>query len=73
MAKGVKGLKIGIPSEYVMDGMDPAITVLWETGQSWLKDSGAELVPISLPHTKYALPTYYICLLYTSPSPRDEL
>ena len=60
MAKGVKGLKIGIPSEYVMDGMDPAITALWETGQSWLKDSGAELIPISLPHTKYALPTYYI-------------
>ncbi len=60
MAKGVKGLKIGIPSEYVMDGMDPAITALWENGQSWLKDSGAELIPISLPHTKYALPTYYI-------------
>ena len=60
MAKGVKGLKIGIPSEYVMDGMDPAITALWETGQSWLKDAGAELVPISLPYTKYALPTYYI-------------
>ena len=60
MAKGVKGLKIGIPSEYVMEGMDPAITALWEAGQSWLKDAGAELVPISLPHTKFALPTYYI-------------
>merc|ERR1712023_420663 len=43
-----------------MDGMEPAITALWETGQSWLKDAGAELVPISLPYTKYALPTYYI-------------
>lgn len=58
--EGVKGLKIGIPAEYVMDGMDPAITALWETGQAWLKDAGAELVPISLPHTKYALPAYYI-------------
>ena len=60
MAKGVDGLKIGIPAEYVMDGMDPAITALWEAGQAWLKQAGAELVPISLPHTKYALPTYYI-------------
>ena len=60
MAKGVKGLKIGIPAEYVMEGMDPAITTLWEQGQAWLKDAGAELVPVSLPHTKYALPTYYI-------------
>ena len=60
MAKGVEGLKIGIPGEYVMEGMDPAITALWETGQAWLKDAGAELIPISLPHTKYALPTYYI-------------
>ena len=60
MAIGVKGLKIGIPSEYMMEGMDPAITALWESGQSWLKDAGAELVPISPLHTKYALPTYYI-------------
>ena len=60
MEAGVKGLKIGIPSEYVMDGMDPAILKLWEQGQAWLKDAGAELVEISLPHTKYALPCYYI-------------
>ena len=60
MAAGVKGMKIGIPSEYQMDGMDPAIVKLWEEGQAWLKEAGAELVPISLPHTKYALPTYYI-------------
>ena len=60
MQAGVKGLKIGIPSEYVMDGMDPAILKLWEQGQAWLKDAGAELVEISLPHTKYALPCYYI-------------
>ena len=60
MAAGVKGMKIGIPSEYQMDGMDSAIVKLWEEGQAWLKEAGAELVPISLPHTKYALPTYYI-------------
>ena len=56
----VKGLKIGIPKEYVMDGMDEAITALWQQGQEWLVEAGAELVPISLPHTRYALPTYYI-------------
>ena len=57
---GVKGLKIGIPDEYVMDGMDPAIMALWEQGQKWLVEAGAELVPVSLPHTRYALPCYYI-------------
>ena len=60
MAGGVKGMKIGIPSEYQMDGMDETIIKLWQEGQAWLKDAGAELVEISLPHTKYALPTYYI-------------
>ena len=60
MADGIKGMKIGIPAEYQMDGMDDAIVKLWEDGQAWLKDAGAELVPISLPHAKYALPTYYI-------------
>ena len=58
--KGVKGMKIGVPSEYVMDGMDSEVVALWETGQAWLRDAGAELVEISLPHTKYALPAYYI-------------
>ncbi|MGB1709773.1 MAG: Asp-tRNA(Asn)/Glu-tRNA(Gln) amidotransferase subunit GatA [Candidatus Puniceispirillaceae bacterium] len=58
--KGVKGMKIGVPSEYVMDGMDSEVVALWEKGQAWLRDAGAELVEISLPHTKYALPTYYI-------------
>ena len=56
----VKGMKIGIPAEYVMDSMDEAITKLWQQGQDWLVEAGAELVPISLPHTRYALPTYYI-------------
>ena len=60
MAAGVKGMKIGIPAEYQMDGMDESIIKLWQEGQAWLKDAGAELVEISLPHTKYALPTYYI-------------
>ena len=58
--KGVKGMKIGVPSEYVMDGMDSEVVELWEKGQAWLRDAGAELVEISLPHTKYALPAYYI-------------
>ena len=58
--KGVKGMKIGVPSEYVMDGMDREMVALWEKGQAWLRDAGAELVEISLPHTKYALPAYYI-------------
>ena len=58
--KGVKGMKIGVPSEYVMDGMDSEVVALWEKGQEWLRDAGAELVEISLPHTKYALPAYYI-------------
>ena len=58
--KGVKGMKIGVPSEYVMDGMDSEVVALWEKGQAWLRAAGAELVEISLPHTKYALPAYYI-------------
>ncbi len=57
---GVKGLKIGIPKEYRVDGMDPSIEKLWTDGIDWLKAAGAEMVDISLPHTKYALPTYYI-------------
>ena len=57
---GVKGMKIGIPREYRMDGMDSDVEKLWQQGQEWLKDAGAELVDISLPHTKYALPAYYI-------------
>ena len=60
LTKGVKGMKIGIPAEYVLDGMDPDVVTLWQQGQEWLKAAGAELVEISLPHTKYALPTYYI-------------
>jgi aspartyl-tRNA(Asn)/glutamyl-tRNA(Gln) amidotransferase subunit A len=56
----VKGLRIGIPKEYRVDGMPAEIEKLWQTGRDWLKAAGAELVDISLPHTKYALPAYYI-------------
>ncbi|MEM6850899.1 MAG: amidase family protein, partial [Pseudomonadota bacterium] len=57
---GVKGLRIGVPKEYRVDGMPPEIDALWEQGAAWAKDAGAEIVEISLPHTKYALPAYYI-------------
>ncbi|MBN8994656.1 MAG: Asp-tRNA(Asn)/Glu-tRNA(Gln) amidotransferase subunit GatA [Rhizobiales bacterium] len=60
LGQGVKGLRIGLPKEYRLDGMPAEIEKLWEQGKEWLKDAGAELVDISLPHTKYALPAYYI-------------
>jgi aspartyl-tRNA(Asn)/glutamyl-tRNA(Gln) amidotransferase subunit A len=60
LGQGVKGLKIGVPREYVVDGMPAEIQALWDKGVEWLKSAGAEIVEISLPHTKYALPTYYI-------------
>ena len=56
----VKGLRIGIPKEYTIDGMPAEIQTLWDQGVEWMKEAGAEIVPISLPHTKYALPAYYI-------------
>ena len=58
--RGVKGLRIGIPKEYGADGMPDEILRLWQQGRAWLRDAGAECVPVSLPHTKYALATYYI-------------
>jgi aspartyl-tRNA(Asn)/glutamyl-tRNA(Gln) amidotransferase subunit A len=60
VGRSVKGLKIGVPKEYRIDGMAPEIETLWEQGVAWLKSAGAEIVEISLPHTKYALPAYYI-------------
>ncbi len=60
IGKSLKGLKIGIPKEYRIDGMPDEIEALWQQGIAWLKDAGAEIVDISLPHTKYALPAYYI-------------
>ncbi len=56
----VRGKKIGIPSEYRMDGMPEEIETLWQDGIAMMKDAGAEIVDISLPHTKYALPAYYV-------------
>jgi aspartyl-tRNA(Asn)/glutamyl-tRNA(Gln) amidotransferase subunit A len=57
---GVRGMKIGIPKEYRVDNMPAEIENLWQQGRDWLKAAGAEIVDISLPHTKHALPTYYI-------------
>ena len=56
----IRGLKVGIPKEYRMEGMPQEIEALWRQGIEWLKAAGAEPVDISLPHTSYALPTYYI-------------
>ncbi len=56
----LKGKRVGIPREYRVDGMPPEIEALWQQGVAWLKDAGAEIVEVSLPHTKYALPAYYI-------------
>ncbi len=58
--KSVKGLRIGVPKEYRVDGMPAEIETLWSQGIAWLKSAGCEVVEISLPHTKYALPAYYI-------------
>jgi len=60
IGKSIKGMRIGIPKEYRVDGMAAEIDKLWEQGAQWLKAAGAEVVPVSLPHTKYALPAYYI-------------
>jgi aspartyl-tRNA(Asn)/glutamyl-tRNA(Gln) amidotransferase subunit A len=58
--RGVKGLTIGVPREYRMDGMPEEISKLWDQGLEWLKAEGATIKDISLPHTKYALPAYYV-------------
>lgn len=60
ISNSVKGLKVGIPKEYRVDDMPAEIEQLWQKGINWLKTEGAEIVDISLPHTKYALPAYYI-------------
>ncbi len=56
----LRGRKVGIPREYRLDGMDADVAKSWDQGIAWLKDAGAEVIDISLPHTRYALPTYYI-------------
>ncbi|MBX3580952.1 MAG: Asp-tRNA(Asn)/Glu-tRNA(Gln) amidotransferase subunit GatA [Rhizobiaceae bacterium] len=60
LGRSVRGMKVGIPKEYRVEGMPEEIEALWQKGIAWLKDAGAEIVDISLPHTKYALPAYYI-------------
>jgi aspartyl-tRNA(Asn)/glutamyl-tRNA(Gln) amidotransferase subunit A len=60
LGRSIKGMKIGIPKEYRVPGTAGDIDKLWGQGAQWLKDAGAEMVEISLPHTKYALPAYYI-------------
>ena len=56
----IRGLKVGIPKEYVIDGAPAEISAIWQKGADMFRDAGAEIVDITLPHTKYALPTYYI-------------
>ncbi len=58
--RGVKGLRIGVPKEYRMEGLDPLIDKLWQDGLAWLREQGATIVDVTLPHTKYGLATYYI-------------
>ena len=60
IGQSVKGLKIGVPQEYRIDGMPTEIETLWQKGADWFRDAGAEIVDISLPNTQYALPAYYI-------------
>ena len=60
VSKSVKGLRIGVPREYRVDGMPDEIDRLWTRGVEWLKEAGCEVVDVSLPHTRYALPAYYI-------------
>jgi aspartyl-tRNA(Asn)/glutamyl-tRNA(Gln) amidotransferase subunit A len=60
LSSDLKGKRVGIPKEYRIDGVPADINALWDQGIEWLKDAGATPVEISLPHTKYALPTYYI-------------
>ena len=56
----LRGVRIGVPREYRLDGMDATIAALWDQGLAWLRDAGATVVDVSLPHTRYALPAYYI-------------
>ncbi len=60
LERDIKGLRVGIPAEYRVDGMPETIDRLWREGAAWFRERGAEIVEISLPHTRYALPTYYI-------------
>ena len=59
-SQSIKGMKIGIPEEYRLDGLANDVQNVWESGIKWLKEAGADIIDVTLPHTKYALPTYYI-------------
>ena len=56
----LRGVRVGVPKEYRLDGMDAGVAAVWDAGLAWAKDAGAEIVEVSLPHTRYALPAYYI-------------
>ncbi|TFI56660.1 Asp-tRNA(Asn)/Glu-tRNA(Gln) amidotransferase subunit GatA [Sphingomonas parva] len=60
LSSDIRGKRIGIPREYRIDGVPAEIDQVWEQGIAWMRDAGAEIVEVSLPHTRYALPTYYI-------------
>ncbi|WP_419808494.1 Asp-tRNA(Asn)/Glu-tRNA(Gln) amidotransferase subunit GatA [Sphingomonas sp.] len=60
LSSDLRGLRVGVPTEYRVEDMPAEIDALWEQGIAWLKDAGAEIVSVSLPHTRYALPAYYI-------------
>jgi aspartyl-tRNA(Asn)/glutamyl-tRNA(Gln) amidotransferase subunit A len=60
LAADIRGKRVGIPKEYRIDGVPAEIDAVWEQGIEWLRDAGAEIVEVSLPHTRYALPAYYI-------------
>ncbi|MGE0179061.1 MAG: Asp-tRNA(Asn)/Glu-tRNA(Gln) amidotransferase subunit GatA [Sphingomonas sp.] len=60
LSSDLKGRRVGIPKEYRIDGVPAEIDAVWQQGIEWLRDAGAEIVEVSLPHTRYALPTYYI-------------
>jgi aspartyl-tRNA(Asn)/glutamyl-tRNA(Gln) amidotransferase subunit A len=60
LQKGMKGLRVGIPREYRPAGLNAEVAAAWDQGAQWLREQGAEVIEISLPHTEYALPTYYI-------------
>ena len=60
VGRSIKGLRVGVPKEYRVEGMAAEVEELWQKGIAWLRDAGASIHEISLPHTKYALPAYYI-------------
>src|SRR4029077_13377643 len=60
LSNDIRGKRVGVPKEYRIEGIPPEIDAIWEQAIAWMRDAGAEIVEVSLPHTRYALPTYYI-------------